>query len=101
MEVKDVTDTSALVSWSQPVAPTDRVTMTYGPSSDPSGRISVDVFPPDKQSSIDGLRPDTEYQVSLVSRRGEQESSEPVTAAFTTGACLCVCTWGGGCLLTC
>ncbi|XP_075885601.1 tenascin-like isoform X5 [Nelusetta ayraudi] len=84
VEVKDVTDTSALVSWSQPVAPADRVTMVYGLSSDPSGGTSVDVFPPDKQSSIDGLRPDTEYKVSLISRRGEQESSEPVAATFTT-----------------
>ncbi|XP_075885598.1 tenascin-like isoform X3 [Nelusetta ayraudi] len=88
VEVKDVTDTSALVSWSQPVAPADRVTMVYGLSSDPSGGTSVDVFPPDKQSSIDGLRPDTEYKVSLISRRGEQESSEPVAATFTTGVSL-------------
>lgn len=86
MEVKDVTDTSALVSWSQPVAPADRVTMIYGLSSDPSDGTNVDIFPPDKQSSIDGLRPDTEYKVSLISRRGEKESSEPVTTTFTTGA---------------
>lgn len=85
-----MTDTSALVSWSQPVAPADRVSMVYGLSSDPSGGTSVDVFPPDKQSSIDGLRPDTEYRVSLISRRGEQESSEPVMATFTTGVCVCI-----------
>lgn len=80
-----MTDTSALVSWSQPVAPIDRVTMIYGLSSNPSDGTDVDIFPPDKQSSVDGLRPDTEYKVSLISRRGDQESSEPVTTTFTTG----------------
>ncbi|XP_044030147.1 tenascin isoform X5 [Siniperca chuatsi] len=83
VEVKDVTDSSALVSWSQPVAPMGRVTMFYGPSSDPSDETSVEIFPPDKQYSIDGLRPDTEYKVSLISRSGDI-TSDPVTATFIT-----------------
>uniref|UniRef100_A0A3Q3WFJ4 Uncharacterized protein n=1 Tax=Mola mola TaxID=94237 RepID=A0A3Q3WFJ4_MOLML len=83
VEVKDVTDTSALVSWSQPVAPTDRISLFYGPSSDPSDETSVELLPPDKQYSIDGLRPDTEYKVSLISRSGDV-SSDPVTTMFTT-----------------
>ncbi|KAF1377796.1 hypothetical protein PFLUV_G00204460 [Perca fluviatilis] len=83
VEVKDVTDSSALVGWSQPVAPIDRLTMFYGPSSDPSDETSVEISPPDKQHSIDGLRPDTEYKVSLISRSGGL-TSDPATAIFTT-----------------
>lgn len=84
-----MTDTSALVSWSQPVAPMDRITMFYGPSLDPSDETTVQIFPPDKQFSIDSLRPDMEYKVSLISRKGDV-SSDPVTATFTTGITLIV-----------
>uniref|UniRef100_A0A671WGR1 Tenascin Ca n=1 Tax=Sparus aurata TaxID=8175 RepID=A0A671WGR1_SPAAU len=83
VDVKDVTDSSALVGWSQPVAPIERVTMFYGPSSDPSDETRVQILPPDKQYSLDGLRPDTEYKVSLISRSGDIRS-DPVTATFTT-----------------
>ncbi|XP_036974157.1 tenascin isoform X3 [Acanthopagrus latus] len=83
VDVKDVTDSSALVGWSQPVAPIDRITMFYGPSSDPSDETRVQIFPPDKQYSLDGLRPDTEYKVSLISRNGDIRS-DPVMATFTT-----------------
>ncbi|XP_071322841.1 tenascin isoform X2 [Trachinotus anak] len=83
VEVKDVTDSSALVSWSQPVAPMDKVTMFYRPTSDPSDESSAEIFPPDKQYSLDSLRPDTEYTVSLISRSGDV-TSDPVTTTFTT-----------------
>ncbi|XP_034565186.1 tenascin isoform X2 [Notolabrus celidotus] len=83
VEVKDVTDSSALVGWSRPVAAVDGVTLSYGPSYDPSDNTSVEVPPPDKQYSIDGLKPDTEYRVSLISKRGDV-SSDPVTTTFTT-----------------
>lgn len=79
-----MTDSSALVGWSQPVAPMDRLTMFYGLSSEPSDKTSVEIYPPDKQHSIDGLRPDTEYKVSLISRSGGL-TSDPATATFTTG----------------
>uniref|UniRef100_A0A1A8JWT4 Tenascin C n=1 Tax=Nothobranchius kuhntae TaxID=321403 RepID=A0A1A8JWT4_NOTKU len=83
VEVKDVTDSSALISWNLPVAHVDRVTMFYMPSSDPSNETTVDIFPPDKQFSVDSLRPDTEYTVSIISRRGDA-TSDPVTTSFTT-----------------
>uniref|UniRef100_A0A672HVT5 Zmp:0000000846 n=1 Tax=Salarias fasciatus TaxID=181472 RepID=A0A672HVT5_SALFA len=83
VEVKDVTDSSALISWSQPVAPTDKVTMFYSPTSDPAQKARVDVSPPDKQYSISSLKPDTEYTVSLVSW-SSGVSSDPVTTSFTT-----------------
>ncbi|KAK7895887.1 hypothetical protein WMY93_021212 [Mugilogobius chulae] len=83
LQVKDVTASSALISWSQPVPPTDRVIMSYAPSFDPSDQTSAEIFSPDHQSSIEGLRPDTEYTISLVCRTGES-SSDPVTTTFTT-----------------
>ncbi|KAM4635374.1 tenascin isoform 2-T2 [Polymixia lowei] len=83
VEVKDVADSSALVTWSQPVAQIDGVTVSYGPSSDPSDRSSVELSTVDKQYSIGSLKPDTEYQVSLISRRGDI-TSDPVIETFTT-----------------
>ncbi|KAM7368699.1 hypothetical protein PAMP_013011 [Pampus punctatissimus] len=83
VEVKDVTESSALVSWSEPVAPIDKVTMFYGPSSDPTDETSAEILSPDKQYSIDGLRPDTEYKVLLISR-SRDINSHPVTTTFTT-----------------
>uniref|UniRef100_A0A667X190 Tenascin Ca n=1 Tax=Myripristis murdjan TaxID=586833 RepID=A0A667X190_9TELE len=83
VEVKDVTESSALVTWSQPIAEVDGVTVFYWPTSDPSDRTSVDLSSADKQHSIGNLTPDTEYQVSLTSRRGGS-TSEPVTDTFTT-----------------
>nr|XP_019937840.1 PREDICTED: tenascin-like isoform X2 [Paralichthys olivaceus] len=83
VEVKDVTDSSALVSWTQPVVPMDRVTMFYRPTSDPSDESNAEIFPPDKQYSIDGLRPDTEYTVMVSSSSGNI-SSDPVITTFTT-----------------
>ncbi|KAG7498371.1 tenascin-like isoform X4 [Solea senegalensis] len=83
VEVKDVTDSSALVSWSQPVAPVDSVTMFYGPTSDPFDKVRAVITPPDKQYSIDGLKPDTEYTVSLTSS-SRDVTSDPVTTTFIT-----------------
>ncbi|CAN9504363.1 unnamed protein product [Ophioblennius macclurei] len=83
VDVKDVTDSSALISWSQPVVPMNRVTMFYSPASNPAQETRVDISPPDKQYSISGLTPDTEYTVSLVSR-SDEVSSDPVTTSFTT-----------------
>uniref|UniRef100_A0A8C7GAA0 Tenascin Ca n=1 Tax=Oncorhynchus kisutch TaxID=8019 RepID=A0A8C7GAA0_ONCKI len=83
VEMRDVTDSSGLVTWFHPVAQVDGVTVSYGPSSNPTKRTSVDLSTSDKQYSIDSLSPDTEYQVSLVSRRGNS-TSDPVTEIFTT-----------------
>ncbi|XP_033979428.1 tenascin-like isoform X2 [Trematomus bernacchii] len=83
VEVKDVTDSSALVSWSLPVAPMDRLTLAYRPSSEPSQEAIVGVSIPETQYSIDSLTPDTEYTVSLISR-SRDVSSDPVIATFTT-----------------
>uniref|UniRef100_A0A6Q2Y665 Zmp:0000000846 n=1 Tax=Esox lucius TaxID=8010 RepID=A0A6Q2Y665_ESOLU len=83
VEVRDITDVSGLVTWFHPVAKVDGVTITYGPSSNPTERTTVDMSTTDKQYSIENLRPDTVYQVSLYSRRGDI-TSDPVNEIFTT-----------------
>ncbi|XP_077478909.1 tenascin-like [Stigmatopora argus] len=83
LQVLDVSDSSALISWSEPVAQMERVTLVYKPSKASSEGAKVEIFPPDKQHSLDGLKPDTEYAVTLVSRIRDF-SSEPANATFTT-----------------
>ncbi|XP_064163743.1 tenascin-like isoform X1 [Anguilla rostrata] len=85
LEVRDVTDSSAIVSWALPVAQVDGLVLAYGPSADSSAaRVTADLSPADTQHSLDGLAPDTEYEVSLVSRRGPMRS-DPAREVFTTG----------------
>ncbi|XP_061657775.1 tenascin-like isoform X1 [Syngnathoides biaculeatus] len=83
LQVLDVSDSSALISWSDPVAETDRVTLFYKTSQDSSEAAKVEIFPPDKQHSLQGLKADTEYTVSLVAR-SRDVSSEAATTTFTT-----------------
>jgi len=90
VKVKDVTASSALFSWSQPVTEVNGVTVTYGPTADPLDETSVDLGNVDTQYSAGDLKPDTEYKMSLTSRRGGV-TSEPVTRTFTTGKALRRC----------
>ncbi|XP_061656274.1 tenascin-like isoform X2 [Phyllopteryx taeniolatus] len=83
LQVLDVSDSSALISWSDPVAETDQVTLFYKPSQGSSEGAKVEIFPLDKQHSLEGLKPDTEYTVSLVAR-SRDVSSEPAAITFTT-----------------
>ncbi|XP_053709924.1 tenascin-like isoform X2 [Synchiropus splendidus] len=83
VEVKHVTDSSALVSWSQSLAPLDKVSVAYSPGSDPAAEVRVDVFPPDKQLNIAGLKPDTQYNVTLTAERGNI-NSRSVHTSFAT-----------------
>ncbi|XP_064210491.1 tenascin isoform X1 [Anguilla rostrata] len=82
VEVRDVTDSSALITWFQPVAQVDGIIMNYGPSAG-SVRKSVDLLPMETQYHIDSLNPDTEYEVSLMSKRGPV-TSKPLYETFTT-----------------
>lgn len=84
VDVRDVTDTTALVTWFQPVAVVDGVSISYGPSSSPSDRNIVELSSTDTQHHLGGLNPDTHYEVSLTARRGEQ-ASNPVYESFLTG----------------
>ncbi|XP_067327986.1 tenascin isoform X5 [Anolis sagrei] len=83
IEAKDVTDTTALITWFKPLAEIDGVELTYGPKSAPGDRTSIDLSEDESQFSIGNLKPHTEYEVTLTSRRGEMES-DPVTETFIT-----------------
>ncbi|CAK6959636.1 tenascin isoform X2 [Scomber scombrus] len=83
MDVRDVTDTTALVTWFQPVAEVDGVTVSYGPSSSPADRKVVELSSTDTQYHLGGLAPDTQYEISLTARKGEL-TSIPVYESFLT-----------------
>lgn len=84
VDVRDVTDTTALVTWLQSVAEVDGVTVSYGPRSNPADRTMVELSSTDTQYHLGGLTPDSQYEVSLTARRGEW-SSIPVFESFLTG----------------
>ncbi|XP_062361416.1 tenascin isoform X1 [Cinclus cinclus] len=83
VEAKDVTDTTALITWSKPLAEVEGVELTYGPKDMPGDRTTIDLSEDENQYSIGNLRPHTEYEVTLISRRGDMES-DPVKEVFVT-----------------
>ncbi|XP_058279140.1 tenascin isoform X1 [Hirundo rustica] len=83
VEAKDVTDTTALITWSKPLAEVENVELIYGPKDIPEDRTSIGLSEDENQYSIDNLRPHTEYEVTLISRRGDMES-DPVKEVFVT-----------------
>ncbi|KAM9547671.1 tenascin-like isoform 2-T3 [Salvelinus alpinus] len=83
VDVRDVTDTTALVTWFLPVAIVDGVSVTYGPNDNPSDRNTVELSSSDTQYHLGSLNPDTEYEVSLMAKRGEM-TSVPVSENFLT-----------------
>lgn len=93
IEAKDVTDTTALITWFKPFAEIDGIELTFGPKEVPGDRTSIDLSEDENQYSIGNLKPHTEYEVTLVSRRGDMES-DPVTASFTTGKTASFYLWG-------
>lgn len=84
VEATDVTDTTALITWSKPLAEVEGVELTYGPKDIPGDRTTIDLSEDENQYSIGNLRPHTEYEVTLISRRGDMES-DPVKEVFVTG----------------
>ncbi|KTG40824.1 hypothetical protein cypCar_00042943, partial [Cyprinus carpio] len=74
----------AVISWSRPGAQVDGFRVSYGPSTDLLVHRDVDLLATDTQYSLEDLEPDTEYRVSLSSKRGDV-TSEPVFKSFTTG----------------
>ncbi|NXK89044.1 TENA protein, partial [Formicarius rufipectus] len=83
IEAKDVTDTTALITWSKPLAEVESIELTYGPKDIPGDRTTIDLSEDENQYSIGNLRPHTEYEVTLISRRGDMES-DPVKEVFVT-----------------
>ncbi|XP_060056028.1 tenascin isoform X8 [Erinaceus europaeus] len=84
IEVKDVTDTTALITWFKPQAEIDSIELSYGIKDVPGDRTTIDLTHEENQYSIGDLKPDTAYEVSLISRRGDM-SSNPANETFTTG----------------
>ncbi|KAL1776693.1 tenascin isoform X2 [Sigmodon hispidus] len=84
VEVRDVTDTTALITWLKPLADIDGIELSYGIKDVPGDRTTIDLTHEENQYSIGNLRPDTEYEVSLVSRRVDM-ASNPAKETFTTG----------------
>lgn len=84
IEVKDITDTTALITWFKPLAEIDGIELTYGIKNVPGDRTTIDLTHDENQYSIGNLKPDTEYEVSLISRRADM-SSNPANETFTTG----------------
>ncbi|XP_070315314.1 tenascin isoform X3 [Odocoileus virginianus] len=84
IEVKDVTDTTALITWSKPLAEIDSIELTYGIKDVPGDRTSIDLTHEENQYSIGNLKPDTEYEVALISHRADM-ASNPAKETFTTG----------------
>uniref|UniRef100_W5KXC7 Tenascin Cb n=1 Tax=Astyanax mexicanus TaxID=7994 RepID=W5KXC7_ASTMX len=72
VDVRDITDSTALITWFQPVAHVDGISVSYAPLS-----------ALDTQYHLGQLYPDTEYRVSLSAHRGEM-TSVPVHEMFTT-----------------
>ncbi|XP_010221739.1 PREDICTED: tenascin isoform X3 [Tinamus guttatus] len=83
IEAKDVTDTTALITWSKPLAEIEEIELTYGPKDSPGDRTTIDLFEDENQYSLGNLKPHTEYEVMLISRRGDMES-DPMKAVFVT-----------------
>ncbi|OXB54088.1 hypothetical protein ASZ78_012763 [Callipepla squamata] len=83
IEAKDVTDTTALITWSKPLAEIEGIELTYGPKDVPGDRTTIDLSEDENQYSIGNLRPHTEYEVTLISRRGDMES-DPAKEVFVT-----------------
>ncbi|XP_059684674.1 tenascin [Gavia stellata] len=83
IEAKDVTDTTALITWSKPLAEIEGIELIYGPKDIPGDRTTIDLSEDENQYSIGNLRPHTEYEVTLISRRGDMES-DPTKEVFVT-----------------
>nr|XP_023696504.1 tenascin-like [Paramormyrops kingsleyae] len=83
VEVRDVTDSTALITWFRPLAQVDGITVSYGPSTDLEDRQTVELPATDSQYHMDNLQPDTTYKVSLTSRKG-QATSDPTYGTFLT-----------------
>uniref|UniRef100_A0A8C0IW26 Tenascin C n=1 Tax=Chelonoidis abingdonii TaxID=106734 RepID=A0A8C0IW26_CHEAB len=83
IEARDVTDTTALITWFKPLAEIDDMELTYGPKDVPGDRTTIDLSEDESQYSIGNLKPHTEYEVTLISRRGDM-ASDPVNEIFVT-----------------
>uniref|UniRef100_A0A8C8SM68 Tenascin C n=1 Tax=Pelusios castaneus TaxID=367368 RepID=A0A8C8SM68_9SAUR len=83
IEAREVTDTTALITWLRPLAEIDDIELTYGPKDVPGDRTTIDLNKEENLYAIENLKPHTEYEVTLVSRRDDM-ASDPVKETFVT-----------------
>ncbi|XP_016377433.1 tenascin-like [Sinocyclocheilus rhinocerous] len=83
IKCRDIAFSTALITWFQPVAQVDGISVSYGPNTDSSDRKTIKLSSMDTQYHLAELYPDTEYELSLMARRGEM-TSFPVYETFTT-----------------
>ncbi|XP_072908180.1 tenascin isoform X2 [Hemitrygon akajei] len=81
VEVNKVTDSTAHITWRNPAAHIEGISLFYGTIG--GEKVEVDLPDIETTYSIAELQPDTEYKVSLVSKRGDMRSV-PATNTFTT-----------------
>ncbi|XP_066117302.1 tenascin-R isoform X2 [Saccopteryx bilineata] len=80
--INNVTKDSVVVSWSPPVAPFDYYRVSYRPTQ--VGRLDSSVVPSTvTEFTITKLYPATEYEISLNSVRGREESERICTLVHT------------------
>ncbi|XP_059850447.1 tenascin-like isoform X6 [Hypanus sabinus] len=81
VEVNKVTDSTAHITWRNPAAHIEGISLFYGTIGGEKAEVNL----PDVETtySIAKLQPDTKYEVSLVSKRGDMRSV-PATNTFTT-----------------
>uniref|UniRef100_A0A8B9QE39 Tenascin R n=1 Tax=Apteryx owenii TaxID=8824 RepID=A0A8B9QE39_APTOW len=78
-----LTSSSVNITWSDPSPPADRLILHYSPrGKEEAQQLTLDGTR--RHASLTGLRPATEYQVSLVAVHGTV-SSEPIVGSITTG----------------
>ncbi|XP_067868790.1 tenascin isoform X7 [Heterodontus francisci] len=81
VEINKVTDTTAHITWLKPSAQIEGISLSYGTPD--SEKATVDLPDTETAYSIADLQPDTEYEVFLVSKRGNVRSA-PAVNTFTT-----------------
>ncbi|NXI63125.1 TENR protein, partial [Anseranas semipalmata] len=83
LHFSQLTSSSVNITWSDPSPPADHLVLTYSPRDEEAAqRLALDGTR--RHASLTGLRPSTEYLVSLVAVHGAV-SSEPVMGSITTG----------------
>ncbi|XP_054690086.1 tenascin-R isoform X1 [Grus americana] len=83
LHFSQLTSSSVNVTWSDPSPPADRLVLTYG-ARDEEEAQQLTLDGTRRHASLTGLRPSTEYLVSLMAMHGAI-SSEPVVESITTG----------------
>ncbi|XP_075924240.1 tenascin-X-like isoform X6 [Petromyzon marinus] len=84
MRFVEITETSVAINWTAPQAALDSYHLSYGPTRPGAGRPkSLAVSPEARHHTERGLRPATEYTITLRSVKNGQRSV-PLSAIFTT-----------------